>query len=76
MSLKPDQSLISIGFDKNGECDFANSMRIAELSPAMMNELRRMIPVAIAAAEHMWCTFGPPSKQMVETKEAYDGDAQ
>lgn len=70
MSLKPDQALFSIGFDKNGECDFAIRMSVAELSTEGMNELRRMIPVAIAELERTWIQHGPPSREMALSQKA------
>lgn len=63
------QDAITIGFDKVGEADFRISMRIAEFDLAQMNELRRMIPVAIAEAERIWCEHGPPSKDMAQAKD-------
>jgi hypothetical protein len=46
--------IISIGFDKNGEADFRVSASIMNFSLEEMNELRRMIPVAIGTAEDMF----------------------
>lgn len=46
-------TLISIGFNKDGEADFAIS-DMASLSIEKMNQLRAMITVAIGTAEMMW----------------------
>ena len=54
MSLKPEQALVSVGFDKNGEAEFAISMKLEELSLERMNELRTMLVVAIGTAEDIW----------------------
>jgi hypothetical protein len=70
MGLKPDQALISIGFDKNGECDFAINMAIADLSLDRMNELRRMISVTVGQAELMWAQFGPVAFEMMSGQKA------
>lgn len=52
MSVK--QTLITIGFDKNGEAEFGISGEICALDYKRMQELRAMIPVAIAQGEQMW----------------------
>ncbi len=49
-----DNNLITIGFDKNGECDFGVKADFAELTIKQLNEIRQMIPVAIYIAEDMW----------------------
>lgn len=46
-------TIISIGFNKDGEADFAIS-DMASLSLEKMNQLRSMITVAIGTAEMMW----------------------
>jgi hypothetical protein len=48
-----EQPLITIGFDK-GEAEFGIRGDLADLSFDRMQELRAMIPVAIAQAEIMW----------------------
>ena len=58
------QEVITIGFDKNGEADFRICMVIASFDYDQMNQLRRMIPLAIAEAENLWRDHGPPSKEM------------
>lgn len=46
-------ALIEIGFDKNGEADFrVLPHHLENLSLEKMNELRAMVPVAIAQSEH------------------------
>lgn len=47
-------AIITIGFDKNGQADFGIRGDIVDLSLEDMNELRRMIPVAIGVAEDMF----------------------
>jgi hypothetical protein len=48
------QEIITIGFDKDGEADFAISGSLGNLDPNKMNDLRSMIVVAIGTAEEMW----------------------
>ena len=52
MSVK--KQCIEIGFDKNGEAEFGVSYAICDLSLEQMQELRRIIPVAIGVAEDMF----------------------
>ena len=61
------QEYITIGIDeKDGSADYRICMAIASLDHDQMNELRRMIPLAIAAAENLWRDHGPPSKEMAQ----------
>lgn len=46
--------IISIGFDKNGEEDFEISGAVSDLTLSRMNDLRRMIPVAVGIFEDMF----------------------
>jgi hypothetical protein len=48
------KNYISIGFDKNGDADFAISGLIHNLNKAEFDELRKMITVAIGTMEAMW----------------------
>ncbi len=48
------EDLITIGFDRNGEANFKISATIGDLNFDKMQDLRAMIPVAIAQAENMW----------------------
>jgi hypothetical protein len=47
-------TIISIGFNKNGEADFSIVGNIGDLTLERMKELRAMIPVAIGIAEDMF----------------------
>lgn len=49
-----NNTIIEIGFDKNGEADFSISATIANLSLDQMNDLRKMIVVGIGTAEDMF----------------------
>ena len=61
------QEVITIGInEKNGEADFRICMVISSFSYDQMQELRSMIPVAIAAAEELWRDHGPPSKERAQ----------
>lgn len=57
------RTIVSIGFDKNGEADFRVSMAIAEVDRPKMEELTRMMPWAIKEALSLWLDHGPPSKE-------------
>lgn len=48
------KDIITIGFDKDGEADFRISGEVTSLSLAQMNDLRKMIVVAIGTAEDMF----------------------
>lgn len=48
------QSILNIGFDKNGEAEFGASAYVMELTFEQMKEIRAMIPVAIGVLEQMW----------------------
>jgi hypothetical protein len=62
--------IITVGFDKNGEADFAIPCTVGELTYAQMKELRAMIPVAIGVMEQMWCDENrkKPENQAQEAK--------
>jgi hypothetical protein len=47
-------NIITIGFNKDGEADFAISGEVCGLSLEKMDELRRMISVAIGTTEQMF----------------------
>ncbi|HEX9503593.1 MAG TPA: hypothetical protein VF974_04715 [Patescibacteria group bacterium] len=49
-----EKSLITIGFDKNGEAEFGILMSLADLSREQLKELREIIVVAIYEAEDIW----------------------
>lgn len=49
-----NKEIITIGFNKDGEADFSISSEIGAFSLEQMNELRRMITVAIGTAEFMF----------------------
>lgn len=67
MSVK--HAALTIGFDKNMEAEFGVHLgEVVELPYAKMQELRAMIPVAIAQLEHYWMMMGPPSKEMAQAK--------
>jgi len=57
------RTIVSVGFDKNGEADFRVSMSIAEVDRPDMEELCRMMPWAIKEALSLWLDHGPPSKE-------------
>lgn len=48
------RELITIGFDKNGEADFRIRGDFSGLSYEELNEIRKIIPVAIYVVEDMW----------------------
>lgn len=48
------RTLITIGFDKNGEADFGVSGQAMDLSMREMQQVRAMIPVAIKVFENTW----------------------
>lgn len=67
MSIK--RACLTIGFDKNGEPDFAVHLgEVIELPFERMQQLRAMIPVGIGALEEYWRTMGPPSKTQAQCK--------
>lgn len=69
MSVK--RAALTIGFDKNGEAEFGVHLgEVVELPFEKMQELRAMIPVAIAQLEHYWMTMGPPSKAMAQEQRS------
>ena len=49
-----ENSIITIGKDKNGEWDFGVRATVQNLSPKEMDELRSMTITAIYTAEDMW----------------------
>lgn len=49
-----NNTLIEIGFNKDGDADFSVSAKICSLSLDQMNELRKMIIVGIGTAEDMF----------------------
>lgn len=52
MSVK--ESILTIGFDKNGQAEFGASCSVCSLTFEKMKEIRAMIPVAIGVMEDMW----------------------
>lgn len=52
MSVK--ESLLAVGFDKNGGFDFGVNCSVADLSYEQMTKLRAMTVVAIGSMEDMW----------------------
>lgn len=64
------RDMVSIGFDKNGECDFRVGMAIADLDRKQMDELCRLMPWAIKEALGIWLAHGPPSKEKAQAKSA------
>ena len=53
--MSVQKEILSIGFDKNGEADFAVIILwLQQLTFDQMKELRAMIPVAIGVLENIW----------------------
>ena len=72
MSLK--RPVLSIGWDKNGESEFAVHLgEVVDLSYERMKELRSMIPVAIYALEEHWRDHGPPSREQAAKQCVAEG---
>ena len=60
-------SIIDIGFDKNGEADYRMAVAaLGRLSFEQMKELRALIPVAIGQVEQYWRENGPIAHQMAQ----------
>mgnify|MGYP001563572256 CR=1 FL=1 len=51
--MREEETIIAVGRHK-GEWDFAIRATIQDLAPTDMDELRRMLVVAIGVAEDMW----------------------
>ncbi len=52
--IKPEDTIITIGYDKNHEMDFGIRGDVLEMSIDQMNELRVMLMVAIGTTEGMF----------------------
>ena len=62
-------NLLSVGFHK-GEPDYRASMLVQDMTFDQMQELRAMIPVAIAALEDIWSRRNVPDRlQAMQTKQ-------
>ena len=52
--MRIKESLLQVGYDKNGEMDFGILGTVGSLSNKQIKEFREMIIVAIWCAEDMW----------------------
>ena len=49
-----EKKILTVGFDKNGEADFAVSLTVCDLTYEEMDKLRAMVTVAIGQMERAW----------------------
>lgn len=63
--------IITVGFDKNGECDFrVHVSDLRELSYERMTQVRAMVCVAIGTMEEHWSRHGPVAREMAACQAA------
>lgn len=62
---------IAIGYNEKGEMDFSIWLTIRNLTLEEMNDLRRMIPVAIASAENQF-KMGEQKRMELPSREVED----